>query len=592
MEKDYLREVAFALAEVRDIDAILQRIIEICVDETGASRGAILIERNNQLIMRAEKGHTPGYRFTGSYDVNKPVDASNIGLTTYVFLRKEPLDLDSGDKIEKHPALLQKYTKKKPRMWYGVPLINPKDQSQTFGVLKIIVDEEKPTGFSPSYRKIVETLAEIARRAISVSYQRRSILEEEINAIISAFEESLTLEERLTRIVEVFKKISNAEATSIWTINKEEDKLVLAAGIGYYDKEEAKEKGVNYEYSLSFDINTTERVGLTAWIAKSREKINIRSNEELKNHPKHYGKYDDINYPVGNGKRCNSFIGVPLQIGDEIIGVIKAENKLMDSDHPENFFTDEEVEMFSHLAIIAAVAIRLDQIFQREKILEESSRATVASISHRLRSILPGAEMYLSYIKDNVNPESNLYTSAEKALDRFQSALDVLTEYEEFVKQSRFELTDTISANVLITDIFNYLNDSFPDVSVEKNGEWLRDEVLLKVNLTKLKEVFSSFIIDSKRYVEKGLKIGLGMEVAGDFVKIIYSDNGPGIKDEHKEKIFEPFFTTLGIGAGLGLTIVKGIIESHEGNIRETGMYQNGVRFEISLPILRQGGKI
>ena len=61
-------------------------------------------------------------------------------------------------------------------------------------------------------------------------------------------------------------------------------------------------------------------------------------------------------------------------------------------------------------------------------------------------------------------------------------------------------------------------------------------------------------------------------------------DNGNGIPDQIKDKIFEPKFTTKTSGMGLGLGIVKSIIESHGGEIHYVSKKNKGTTFTITLP--------
>ncbi|GAB3424297.1 sensor histidine kinase [Niabella aquatica] len=70
-------------------------------------------------------------------------------------------------------------------------------------------------------------------------------------------------------------------------------------------------------------------------------------------------------------------------------------------------------------------------------------------------------------------------------------------------------------------------------------------------------------------------------------VKISIKDNGTGIKEGVREKIFEPFYTTkpVGQGTGLGMSIVKGIIDSHKGTIEVISNFGEGAEFVITLPV-------
>jgi signal transduction histidine kinase len=74
--------------------------------------------------------------------------------------------------------------------------------------------------------------------------------------------------------------------------------------------------------------------------------------------------------------------------------------------------------------------------------------------------------------------------------------------------------------------------------------------------------------------------------LAGGKVELRFEDNGPGMRDEVKQRIFEPFFTTkaAGSGTGLGLSIVKGIVEEHGGSIAVQSESGRGAHFLLQMP--------
>jgi len=69
------------------------------------------------------------------------------------------------------------------------------------------------------------------------------------------------------------------------------------------------------------------------------------------------------------------------------------------------------------------------------------------------------------------------------------------------------------------------------------------------------------------------------------FARILVADNGPGIPSDKKDLIFNPFFTTDKDGSGLGLSVVKRIIDASNGLIREIGSFGEGAIFEIYIPL-------
>lgn len=110
----------------------------------------------------------------------------------------------------------------------------------------------------------------------------------------------------------------------------------------------------------------------------------------------------------------------------------------------------------------------------------------------------------------------------------------------------------------------------------------------------KLNQVFMNILNNAAQAIkenpdqkERG-KIILKTEPLSDtHVKIVISDNGPGMSDEVQKKIFEPFYTTkpVGEGTGLGLSIVYNIIKSHNGTVEVESEKGVGTSFIITLPI-------
>jgi two-component system nitrogen regulation sensor histidine kinase NtrY len=67
-------------------------------------------------------------------------------------------------------------------------------------------------------------------------------------------------------------------------------------------------------------------------------------------------------------------------------------------------------------------------------------------------------------------------------------------------------------------------------------------------------------------------------------VRIVVSDNGPGVPLEDRDKLFQPYFSTKATGMGLGLPIVNQIVTDHGGTIRVEDHLPQGSRFVIELP--------
>jgi two-component system sensor kinase FixL len=74
--------------------------------------------------------------------------------------------------------------------------------------------------------------------------------------------------------------------------------------------------------------------------------------------------------------------------------------------------------------------------------------------------------------------------------------------------------------------------------------------------------------------------------VSGEVAELLVRDTGPGISVEQQQRIFEPFFSTKSQGLGMGLVIVRSIVERHKGRVRAESNVGGGALFRVSLPMV------
>ena len=80
-------------------------------------------------------------------------------------------------------------------------------------------------------------------------------------------------------------------------------------------------------------------------------------------------------------------------------------------------------------------------------------------------------------------------------------------------------------------------------------------------------------------------RVHIGMQLLGDEVQITVADNGSGIPSDKLQTIFEPYFTTKSTGTGLGLAMVKQIVEGHNGRIWVQSTSSEGTVIELAFPV-------
>jgi len=100
-------------------------------------------------------------------------------------------------------------------------------------------------------------------------------------------------------------------------------------------------------------------------------------------------------------------------------------------------------------------------------------------------------------------------------------------------------------------------------------------------------QVLINLVMNSLHAMPEGGRLRLSLARENSHVRLGVSDTGHGMPEEIRSKVFDPFFTTkdFGKGTGLGLTVVKGIIEEHGGTIVVESVVGKGTAFWIRLPL-------
>ncbi|MBZ0154878.1 MAG: PAS domain S-box protein [Alphaproteobacteria bacterium] len=117
---------------------------------------------------------------------------------------------------------------------------------------------------------------------------------------------------------------------------------------------------------------------------------------------------------------------------------------------------------------------------------------------------------------------------------------------------------------------------------------------LVKADPLQLRQVFMNLLINAADAMPDGggLTVSSACNVLCDSVEISFCDTGKGIETALLKKIFEPFFTTKAKGTGLGLAVVKRLIEQQGGSIEVRNNEKRGASFVISLPVNGEKGQV
>ncbi|HNS12411.1 MAG TPA: response regulator [Bacteroidia bacterium] len=248
----------------------------------------------------------------------------------------------------------------------------------------------------------------------------------------------------------------------------------------------------------------------------------------------------------------------------------------------DTFVVQAKVNVFSKLYLQQRELKENNELLHRtNKQLDEF----VYIVSHDLKAPLRGLSSLATFLEDEIgaNPKpevQELLNMMKSRTGRMQQLIDGILHY------SRLANTKGEPENVCVKDLITNIIDLVapPDsISFE-----IADNLpSLNCEKIKLHEVFQNLISNAIKYMDKPEgRIVIGFQEQEDHYEFWVKDNGMGIKQDHLEKIFGLFQTLLPKdeceSTGIGLTIVKKIVESEKGRIKVSSVFKEGSTFSFT----------
>jgi two-component system phosphate regulon sensor histidine kinase PhoR len=216
-------------------------------------------------------------------------------------------------------------------------------------------------------------------------------------------------------------------------------------------------------------------------------------------------------------------------------------------------------------------------------------------VAHEIRSPLSTVLSQIKILTDGLAGE--IGTKQADILGKISRKVEGLVELtNELLDLSRIEagLIVQDKQQVQVMDILDSLVGFMEARAKEKNISLSLKKAnlpLINADGKSMEEVFGNLITNAINYTPEGGKVTIAGKVSGDFLQIGISDTGYGIPPDELPRIFERFYRVKNektrniVGTGLGLPIVKSIVEAHNGTIRAESKEGVGSTFSVRLPI-------
>jgi len=248
---------------------------------------------------------------------------------------------------------------------------------------------------------------------------------------------------------------------------------------------------------------------------------------------------------------------------------------------------------------------RVEQLEERERLRDRlaSLGEMAAGIAHELKNPLAGIEVMAGLLRRQVPDSKVAQALLADLLSEAKLANAIVVEMVEFVRPVRLQVERTDVGEVLQQSV-TMAESKTPRGSVSITLEVEDGLPPIQADHHQLLQVFTNLLtnafeaLDGRGKITIGARTSVieedpafgGIQPPTPTVVVDIADDGPGLPRDATDKIFDPFFTTKPQGSGLGLPIVRKIVDAHDGRIDVNSVPGTGTRFRVTLPVANTSG--
>jgi PAS domain S-box-containing protein len=286
--------------------------------------------------------------------------------------------------------------------------------------------------------------------------------------------------------------------------------------------------------------------------------------------------------PLG---QSGATVGVPVRWREELLGVLTVAAR------SPRTFTDADAGLLGLLATQAAIAVRNARLVASLRELNEFKDAVMGIVAHDLRGPLTHMTGFLDLLASGLGEldekQARWLAIVRGAVDRMEALIRGILSYRRLTLEGELKLVpcdlNRIAAAVAAESEPAAVQKSHR-LTVEPSQEpltVLADDLLLR-------EAIGNLLSNAIKYTPAGGHITVSA-IAGDGeAAVVVRDTGPGIAEEDQQRLFQPFTRLASAGGergvGLGLSLVKTIVERHGGRVSIESAVGAGSTFGIWLP--------
>jgi two-component system sensor histidine kinase FlrB len=219
----------------------------------------------------------------------------------------------------------------------------------------------------------------------------------------------------------------------------------------------------------------------------------------------------------------------------------------------------------------------------------------VSTLAHQIRTPLSAAMLYSANLLNKSISDESRVSFQEKLSSRLHDLEQQVNDMLLFSKSGNEQVVKSLSVNELINDATQSMDALIIKANAKLNIHLPDNDHFILANKNALTGAIQNLIHNSLQATDankvKQPVINIQIYSQHNTVYISVKDNGAGINTKHIDKIFEPFYTSSHKGTGLGLAVVKSVMEAHQGKVNYLSKPGEGAHFCLKLPLLNKASE-
>src|SRR5438128_4777513 len=232
---------------------------------------------------------------------------------------------------------------------------------------------------------------------------------------------------------------------------------------------------------------------------------------------------------------------------------------------------------------------------KQEQLVQAGKLATLGElttgVAHELNNPLNNIGLFIGNVLDQARlgrvEAGALVGELENAMEQVRKATAIISHLRTFGRAAPISV-EAVDVDEVIERSLLLMQEQLRLRGIEVELDLCVDELVVLGNAIQLEQVFINLLTNSRDALEesRGKTIRIATNRDEEWIRIRFSDTGPGIPHELEQRIFDPFFTTkeVGTGTGLGLSITYSILKEYGGGISVASRPGKGATFLVELP--------